>query len=65
MKDIGLLNVKQWRPLSYFGLDNPFFSIDQDTVINTWIVLFALIILIIAARIALTKRKSSIGAILL
>ena len=60
MNGIGLLNVKQWRPFSYFGLEHPFFSIDQDTVINTWIVLAALIFLIVIARFAM-KRKSSMG----
>lgn len=60
MKDIGLLNTEQWRPLSYFGLEHPFFSIDKHTVINTWIVLIALVILVIVARVAM-KRKSSMG----
>lgn len=60
MKDVGFLSGKQWSPLSHFGLHNPFFAINQETIINTWIVLLALIILIILARIALV-RKSSIG----
>lgn len=58
MKDVGLLNIKQWHPLSYFGLEHPFFAIDADTVINTWIVLFVLILLILVARIMLTRRLS-------
>lgn len=58
MKTIGLSSVRQWRPFSYIGLNNPFFSIDVDTVVNTWIVLLVLILLIIAARIALTRRSS-------
>ena len=60
MKGIGLLNSKQWQPLSYFGFEHPFFSIDSETVINTWIVLLVLIVLIIAARSAI-RYKSSIG----
>lgn len=60
MKTIGLSSIKQWRPLSAFGLNHPFFSLDVDTIINTWIVLAVLIILIIVARITLTKKSSVI-----
>lgn len=58
--DIGLLNGKQWRPLSYLGFDHPFFSINSETIINTWIVIAAIILLIIVARWAL-RYKSSTG----
>lgn len=60
MKDLGILDAKQWHPLSYFGFDHPFFALDAHTILNTWAVLFALIIIIIIARIAL-RYKSSIG----
>jgi len=57
--DIGLLNGKQWRPLSYLGIDHSFFSINSDTIINTWVVLGVLLILIILARILILKKSSS------
>lgn len=58
--DIGLLNGKQWHPLSYLGFNHPFFAINSDTIINTWIVIAVLILLIGVARFAL-RRKASIG----
>ncbi len=58
--DIGLLNGKQWQPLSYLGFDHPFFSINSDTIINTWIVIGTIIALILVARWFL-KFKSSSG----
>ncbi len=60
MKDVEILSHKQWHPLSYFGLEHPFFSIDSHTVINTWIVLAVLILLVILARVSL-HYKTSIG----
>lgn len=60
MKDIGLINGNQWHPFSYFGYKHSFFSIDADTVINTWMVLLVILILALTARIMLT-RKSGIG----
>jgi F-type H+-transporting ATPase subunit a len=58
--DIGLLNGKQWRPLSYFGFNHSFFSINSDTIINTWIVLGTILILIVLA-LWLLRYKSSTG----
>lgn len=55
---IGHSSINQWHPLSSLGFNHPFFSIDTDTVINTWIALLVLILLIIAARIALTRKSS-------
>ena len=60
MKDVGLLTVKQWRPFSYIGLEHPFFSLDVETIINTWVVLAVIIILMVLARFSL-RRKSSVG----
>ena len=58
--DIGLLNGKQWQPLSYLGFNNPFFSINSDTIINTWIVIAAIILLIVLSR-WIMRYKSSTG----
>jgi F-type H+-transporting ATPase subunit a len=60
MKEIGFLNDRQWHPFSYFGFKHPFFSIDKDTIINTWVVLLAILVLIILARMCM-RYKSSIG----
>lgn len=58
--DIGLLNGKQWHPLSYFGINHPFFAINSETIINTWIVIGAIILLIALSRWFL-RYKSSTG----
>ena len=57
--DIGLLNGKQWQPLSYLGFNHPFFSVNSNTIINTWIVLGALILLIALARWSLNYKSSA------
>lgn len=57
--DIGLLNGKQWQPLSYFGFNHPFFSINSDTIINTWVVLASIIFLIALARWFLLYKSST------
>ena len=59
MKDIGISNAEQWRPLSYIGFEHPFFSIDLETVINTWIVLGVLILLVMLGRLALRYKLST------
>ncbi len=58
--DIGLLNGKQWHPLSYLGFSSPFFSINSDTIINTWITIAAIMLFIVLAR-WLLRYKSNTG----
>lgn len=60
MKNIELLHKTEWNPLSYFGIQNSLFSLNEKTIINTWIVLAVLVLLIFIARIAIT-RHSSVG----
>lgn len=60
MKNIEILHTNEWNPLSYFGFHNPLFSLNVETIINTWIVLAVIALLIFVARIFVTK-KSSIG----
>lgn len=60
MKNIELLHTTEWNPLSYFGIHNSLFSLNENTIINTWIVLAVLALLIFIARIAIT-RKSGVG----
>lgn len=57
---IGHASNNQWHPLWRLGFNHPFFALDADTIINTWIVLAALIIIIIIARIALRRKNSVI-----
>ena len=60
MKNIELLHTTEWNPLSYFGIHNSLFALNEHTIINTWIVLAVLALLILIARTAIT-RKSSVG----
>lgn len=60
MKNIELLHTTEWNPLSYFGIHNSLFSLNENTIINTWIVLAVMALLIFIARIAIT-RKSNVG----
>src|ERR1700687_5434351 len=58
MKGIDLLEVKQWYPLSYFKIENSFFSLNADTLINTWSALLVLLLVTLVARWSLTKKQS-------
>lgn len=60
MKNIELLHTTEWNPLSYFGIHNSLFALNEHTIINTWIVLVVLALLIFIARIAII-RKSGVG----
>lgn len=60
MKNIELLHTSEWNPLSYFGIHNSVFALNEHTIINTWIVLLVLALLIFIARISI-RYKSSVG----
>lgn len=60
MKNIELLHASEWNPLSYFGIHYSLFALNENTIINTWIVLAVLAFLILAARVAI-MRKSGVG----
>lgn len=60
MKNIELLHASEWNPLSYFGIHHSLFALNENTIINTWIVLAVLAFLILAARVAI-MRKSGVG----
>lgn len=57
MKNIELLHASEWNPLSYFGIRHSLFALNENTIINTWIVLVVLTLLIFIARIAITRRS--------
>jgi len=59
MGGLELLHEPRWNPLSRFGLTHSFFNIDYQTVMQTWIVLLALVLLLIPIYIIL-KRKPGI-----
>ncbi len=58
MEGIDLFNAHQWHPFSGLGLTHPFFAVQAETVINTWILLLIIIVLVIAARLLFTRHQS-------
>lgn len=55
MNGTNLLEVKTWN-FSAFGLRHPFFSINAETVINTWIVIALIMLLLFPVRRLLQKK---------
>jgi len=58
MEDFDLSPDNIWRPLTWLGIDHPFFSIDRTIVLHTWIVLLILLAIIFFARYSLKRKKS-------
>lgn len=54
------LHKTAWHPVSCFGYTHPFFTVDTEVVIYTWITLFFLTCLLFFARYALTKKSTII-----
>jgi F-type H+-transporting ATPase subunit a len=50
-----------WHPLAPIGISHPFWALQADTIINTWVALAILILLIITARLI---QKTSLGSYL-
>ncbi|MCL4229407.1 F0F1 ATP synthase subunit A [Candidatus Dependentiae bacterium] len=58
MEEVNLLEEGIWQPFARFGLTHPFFSLNSDTLINTWIILLGLAILLIFLRRMIHKHGS-------
>jgi F-type H+-transporting ATPase subunit a len=56
MKSIELLTTAQWHPLAYFNITHPFFTINIDTLIHTWIALVIILIFALCFRFFLSKQ---------
>lgn len=60
MPTLELFSSHAFQPLRRFGFEHPFWSLNADTIIHTWIVIGIISLLIIACRIAL-RYPHSIG----
>ncbi len=60
MKGFDLLEIEYWKPLSYFGFDHPFFSINSTTVLHTWIILILLAIVLIPIKWLLNNKRQTL-----
>jgi F-type H+-transporting ATPase subunit a len=58
MQGLDLIDSHQWSFGPLIGSDNPFFSLNTHTIINTWIAMAVIIILAFLARSLLAKKKS-------
>ncbi len=59
MEGVDLLHVEQWTPLTAFGFDNPFFAINSETIIYTWIAIALIIVSIIVVRVLLARHNKT------
>lgn len=64
MSDIDLLHVTHYNPLAQFGFTHPFFNINVETIINTFIVLFLITLLVLPLKFFLTNKNSMVRYIL-
>jgi F-type H+-transporting ATPase subunit a len=53
MDGIDIFDKHQWQPLSIFGFTHPFFSVDADTMIYTWVALGIILIFALIGRLCL------------
>lgn len=58
MEGLDLLHVELWHPFAYVGLHHPFFAVNADTIINTWILLGILLIAVLPVRWILRRQNS-------
>ena len=57
MKQLDLFNYKIWKPLEYFGFKDSFFTIHPETVAYAWVAIGIIMILSIAGRYFLSRKK--------
>lgn len=55
MENLELLTQAYWQPFKQLGLIHPFFNINQETIINTWVVLAALLVVGIMVHMVITR----------
>lgn len=58
MANFAVFKEETFRPFARFGLTNEVWEINSQTMIGTWVVLTALIILVIATRITLRRPNN-------
>lgn len=60
MEGTDFLQIHSWKPLAQWGFTHPFFTLNFDTILNTWLILGTLALLGVIARWFLHKRPQSI-----
>ena len=57
MEGTNFLHTSTWQPLERFNITHPFFALNKETIIYTWLALIILLILILIARLILKNRS--------
>lgn len=57
MNEIHIFSYTRWYPFTFLGLSHPLWSVHQETIIATWIVLGILLLLSLAVRAALARKN--------
>lgn len=58
MKGLSVFDYHPIQPFKQYGLTTPFWDINSETVIYTWVVLGIILLLCLLGRFALTKKDS-------
>ncbi|MCL5436779.1 MAG: hypothetical protein M1549_02805, partial [Candidatus Dependentiae bacterium] len=53
--------AETWNPLTLFGITNPFFDLNRETIINTWGALGVIIIFSLVGRWAVRRPEQVVG----
>lgn len=56
MENISIGSSHTWHPLSSFAIDHPFFELNPDTMIYTWLALGLIVIVSLVMRYFLTRK---------
>lgn len=60
MSDVDLFFEHQWKPLAWFGFNHPFWALEAETVVYTWVALGFMALLALAGRIWLVRYPNSL-----
>lgn len=62
MDGTDFLHIHTWKPFERLGLTHPFFTVNYDTVFNTWLVLGLITLMGVASTWCLKKKPKSLAS---
>lgn len=65
MEEGALFQAHVWNPLHYWGIENHFFDLDLEILLNTWFALIVILLIAIIGRVALQKPFKRPGYLVL
>lgn len=57
MEGTNFLTTHTWKPFARFNLTHPFFTVNKETIVNTWLVLLVILALIVIVRFFLRQKS--------